>query len=90
VVTSIAVPAQVDASGQFEFGVSDVVAGEGDVFVGVKGHTAGYIHVRYLGEHTDDLPVAAHTLEPVAPVRVLGNQSLTNPTDVAFTVYIPG
>lgn len=81
-VTSISLPAQVNTSGAFTFGVGDVWAGHGKQFRAVKGHTAGNLALYYDAGVTDTLPVAALVVESVLPraVRASG-------TDVAFTVY---
>lgn len=83
---TIAIPAQVDASGSFQFGVGDIGTPSGDMTVGVKAHTAGTVHLEYIGGQVDALVAAAHLREDVAAAKVLTGPSQT--TGIAVTVYL--
>lgn len=88
-IASIAIPAMSNTSGAFTFGVADICAPAGDTFSGVKCDTAVTLYVKY-GEaptsKTDSMAVAAKTLEPIAPSRVLTTTSKTS--GAAVTVYL--
>lgn len=89
-LVSIAIPAQVDTAGAFEFGVGDICARKGDRFTAVKCDTDITLHVQYgegsANKSTDAHAVLAKTIEPTAVSRVLTGASETS--GAAVTVYI--
>jgi hypothetical protein len=94
-VTSIAIPTQAGTGGAFTIGVQDICAPWGDTFVGVELAAAGNINCQYgegVGSPADSIPVSAAqvgVIKPIAPSRIRTNASLTNPTTVGLTVYLP-
>jgi hypothetical protein len=88
-LTSIAIPAMVNTSGAFTFGVADICAPAGDTFSAVKCDTAVTLYVKY-GESstskTDATAVLAKTPEFISPTRVRTTSGTTS--GAAVTVYL--
>lgn len=88
-ITSIVIPAQVNTSGAFEFGVGDICARKGDRFTAVRCDAAITLHLQYgegtLNKVTDSHAIGADSLDPVAPSRILTGSSETS--GAAVTVY---
>lgn len=94
-ITSISLPAQGGTGGTFTIGVQDICAPWGDKFQGVELAAAGNINVQY-GEGdsapTDSIPIATAQvgwIKPIAATRIRTLASLTNPTLVGLTIYLP-
>lgn len=89
VLESVAIPAQVNASGAFTIGTQDICAPCGDVFSAVKVHADGTLYVGYgdVGTQSDAIPivVANQNIERIAAARVLTG---TGKTIVGVTVYL--
>lgn len=82
-VTSIAVPAQTDALGSFQFGVGDIWAKDGQVWRGVKANGGdGTIGLRFDAGYSDSLPAKENTFEVVVYRAVIAST-----TSVGVTLY---
>jgi len=94
-IDSIALPAQGGTGGTFTIGVQDIVAPKGTTFCGVELAAAGNINCQYgegSGSPTDSIPIATAqvgVIKPIAPTRIRTDATLTNPTTVGLTVYLP-
>lgn len=91
-ITQIDVPAMASTAGHLQFGVGDLCGPAGNVQVcdWFRPDADGFVRCRFdaNGDRDDSLPVKAQAIEEVAPLRILTDQSLTNPTAVGVTIYV--
>lgn len=91
-IIEIDVPAQTLNTGHLQFGVGDLCGNvrNGSVCTWFKPDADGFVRCRYdeNGDRDDSLPVKAQVVEDVAPLRILTDQTLSNPTSVGVTIYL--
>lgn len=81
-ITSIVAPAQVDTSGQWEFGVQDVVGTRSKPIVKVRGGTQANIVVEYDGGVTDTLPCEVGEKHEMLATKVLATGTTCTPVTI--------
>jgi hypothetical protein len=80
--TKINVPGQVDGSGQWEFGMQDVVGTAHKPIVKVRGGTQANIVVEYDGGVTDTLPCEVGEKHEMLATKVLATGTTCDPVTI--------
>lgn len=95
-VTSVSLPAMGGTGGTITIGVQDIGAPAGTTFTGIEVQEPGNLAIGFGSDSqvtvSDVIPVTAASVErerPIAAKRILTNPTLSKPTTVGITVYLP-